>query len=153
MLTRTFTVDTRADVATVGGYLADFRHHRDWRDDVIVSEVETGEPGHDGTIYRQHVHQGPSTAWRRLRATVSEDARRIEFHTLEEAPAVASGSYEIEPRGAGTTVHCTIGITFHGTGHALRPIVQRSMDGRLESYSRALTSQLDQLATSDESVG
>lgn len=152
MLTRTFTVSTRADTTTVGAYLSDFRHHEDWRDDVISSEVESGTAGRDGTIYRQYVRQGPGTAWRQLRASVSPDARHIEFHTLGEAPAVASGEYAIEPSDKGTTVHATVRITFHGGGRALRPIVRRTMDGRLEGYVRALTSKLDELALPDESV-
>ncbi|MGH3620604.1 MAG: SRPBCC family protein [Sciscionella sp.] len=152
MLTGTFTVDTRSDAASVGAYLADFRHHGDWRDDVITTEVEAGQPGQDGTTYRQHVHQGPGTSWRRIRATVSSDARHIEFSTLGEAPALAAGSYDIEPRDAGTTVHCTIRITFHGAGRALRPVVKRNLDQRLGTYAGALTRQLDRLAGSGESV-
>lgn len=145
MLTRTFTVETGADASAVAAYLADFRHHAQWRDDVISSELDSGDAGSDGAIYRQFVHQGPTTAWRSVQATVSDDRRHVEFHTLTSAPATASGEYDIEAGQAGTTVHCTVRITLHGGGRALRPIIQSKLSGRVEGYSRALSGQLAEL--------
>lgn len=144
MLTGDFTVTTRQDPERVRAYLTDFTHHVDWREDVLESTLDTGERGGDGAVYRQQVHQGPGTATRRLRVDVLDGGDHVEWTTLDEAPVTAAGRYELSTDTEGTTtVHCTTDLTFHRAGHALRPVVSRTLRQRMEQYEAALSAELD----------
>ncbi|HET8599503.1 MAG TPA: SRPBCC family protein [Segeticoccus sp.] len=146
MLTGDFTVTTTRDPERVRAYLTDFTHQADWRDDVIDSVLDSGQRGADGAVYRQQVHQGPGTATRRLHVTVRDRGDHVEWATLDDAPVTAAGRYELATDDGGTTtVHCTTDLTFHGAGHALRPVVSRTLRQRMDDYARALTAQLDRL--------
>lgn len=146
MLTGDFTVTTTRDRDRVRTYLTDFTHHPDWREDVLDSVLDSGQRGADGAVYRQQVRQGPGTATRRLRVQVLDGGDRVEWATLDDAPVTAAGRYELSPAGDGaTTVHCTTQLTLHGPGHALRPVVSRTLRHRMDDYARQLTAQLDRL--------
>lgn len=142
-----FTLRTSADADAVAAFLADFRHHPAWRDDVLSCEVESGEPGADGTVYRQHVRQGPGTSDRRVEAYVAADRSRIAFQTLDDGPVLASGTTEIVPGDDGCTVDSSIEISFHGRGNLLRPVVARVLESRIPAYRDALSRELDRLVT------
>lgn len=145
MLHDTFTIDTTADADAVRAYLADFRNQPHWRDDVLRSELESGQAGADGAVYAQHVRQGPGTADRRIRATLSADGRRVDFSTLGDAPVRASGESEIVPSGTGTTVRVRLRIEMTGPGKLLRPAISRVLKQRMPAYAVALKGRLDQL--------
>ena len=145
MLTGTFTLETATPPQAVWTYLADLRSHVDWRDDVISCEIETGQPGADGAVYRQHVRQGPATAWRQLRAHI-DPAGTVEFITLGHSPVRARGTTSITdgPDG-GAIVDAAIQLSFRGPGRLLRPVVTRELDRRMTTYPKALKNRLDAL--------
>ena len=146
MLQNLFTIETPTDHALVHAYLADFTHHVDWRDDVKESTLDQGKVGADGAIYRQHVATGPGSSWRQVKATVHSDGRRLEYHTLGDAPIRAHGSYQIVPEPNGTSVRCATEIEFTAAGKLLRPIVRNVLERRAKEYRIALTERLNGLA-------
>jgi hypothetical protein len=148
MLTGTFTVQTAASAQDVLAYLADFRHQTEWREDVLSCDLDSGNAGADGTVYRQHVRQGPGTADRLLRATVDVENGAIDFETLGEAPILARGSSRVVATETGASIESSIQIAFSGAGLVLRPVVSREVRRRMPQYEAALTRRLDALARS-----
>ncbi len=145
MINGTFTVHTQAPGDSVLAYLADFRNQPRWRDDVLSCDLESGQPGTDGAVYRQHVRQGPGTAERRIRADISDDGTRVDFVTLGDAPVLASGETSIVAGDTGTTVQATLRIEMSGPGALLRPAIKRVMAQRMPAYAAALGQRLDEL--------
>ena len=109
------------------------------------TEVETGQAGEDGTIYRQHVHQGPGTSWRRIEAHVSGFRRRL--RNPWRRPGARWWGRRSSSRQLMAAPWCgpTIRIALAGPGKLLQPIVRRELDRRLDTYPIDLKRRLDQL--------
>jgi hypothetical protein len=142
MLTGEFFVETKASASGAHAYLADLSHHAEWRADVMSCDIESGQAGQDGTIYRQHVRQGPGTAWRRVQAHIIPRSE-VGFETLGGVIRACGTSRILEYPGGGSFIRCTILVSFHGPGYALRPIVARELSRRVISYPKALRPRLD----------
>jgi len=143
MLRSEYSLSTKAAASVVYDYLADLRHHAHWRADVITCEIESGEPGQDGTIYRQHVHQGPGTAWRRIQARTGPGLE-VAFRTLGNGTIRASGAARIRALPDGTTlIRSEIEIAFRGPGNLLRPVIASELSRRSRAYAKALKAELD----------
>src|SRR6266404_1247970 len=145
MLTGEFFVETKASASAVHAYLADLSHHPEWRADVMSCDIESGEAGQDGTIYRLHVHQGPGTAWRRIQAHVVSESE-VGFETLGGVIRACGTSRILGYPGGGSFIRCTILITFQGPGNLLRPMVARELNRRVVAYPRALKPRLDAIS-------
>ena len=145
MPTGEFSVETKAPAAAVHAYLADLRYEAEWRDDVITCEIESGEPGQDGAIYRQHARQGPGTAWHRIRAHVSPRLD-VAFETLGAFVIQARGTCRVTGLpGGGSLVRYELRIDLHGPGIVIQPVVARELSRRLSAYPGALKARLDAL--------
>lgn len=146
MPTGEFSVETKASAPDAHAYLADLRYEAEWRDDVISCEIESGEPGQEGTIYRQHVHQGPGTAWHRIHAHVGPQLE-VAFEVLGGFVIQASGRCRVTglPAG-GALVHYKLQIDLHGPGIVIQPVVARELSRRMSAYPSALKTRLDALS-------
>ena len=144
MLTGEFIVETNASAPDAHSYLADLSHHAEWRADVMSCDIESGVAGQDGTIYRQHVRQGPGTAWRRIQAHIISSSE-IGFETLDGIIRASGISRVLGYPDGGSFIRCTISISFRGPGNALRPVVARELSRRVVAYPQALKPRLDAL--------
>jgi hypothetical protein len=145
MPTGEFSVETKASAADTHAYLADFRNEADWRDDVISCEIESGEPGQDGTIYRQHVNQGPGTAWHRIQVCLGPGFE-VSFEMLGDFVIQASGVGRVtELPAGGSFVRYRLKVTLRGPAAVIRPIVARELSRRMTAYAGALKPRLDAL--------
>jgi hypothetical protein len=140
-----FSVETKASASAAHAYLADFRREAEWRDDVISCEIESGEPGRAGTIYRQYVRQGPGTARHRIRAHVGPQLD-VAFETLGGFVIQASGTCRVTglPAG-GSLVRYELRIDLTGPGVVIQPVVARELSRRMPAYASALRARLDAL--------
>jgi len=148
-----FTLRSSANADDAFAFLADFRHHPQWRDDVLAVTLHSGEDDPGVSYYRQTVRQGPGTAQRELRVDADPGTdggtRTIRFVTLGDAPVIASGRTTITPHPDGSEVTVSIALEFHGAGVALRPVVAGILRRRMVSYRESLAKALQTVAAGD----
>jgi len=137
--TRVTTLRSPQDVYA---YLVDFDNQREWRFDVVGSELISGEAGLPGARYRQRVKQGRKEIQSEVELTEAEPHSRVSFRTVDDGPVTVSGVWQIQPQGDGTRIDAQVAIQPHGFLKLFEPMMGPSLRKTAARYETALAERL-----------
>jgi Polyketide cyclase / dehydrase and lipid transport len=127
----------------VYAYLVDFTNQREWRFDVLDSELISGEAGRPGARYRQRVKPGRKEMQSEVELTEAEPHSSVGFRTVDDGPVTVSGVWRIQPQGDGTRVDAQIAIQPNGFLKLFEPMMGPSLRKTGARYETALAECLD----------